>query len=114
MPIQDSALRGFGIELAPGTTSGSLRYQVILRAFRDENREIVEYKRIGEKAIDVGGGAGRTLDIELDPQLVSELHRLKGDCSHTLEIELAWRADAASGPLALCNAPHPLAVVQAS
>jgi hypothetical protein len=106
--IKESVIRGFALHLAPGSRSGSLRYQVILRAFRDENREVVEYKRVGEAAIAVNDGAGATLDIELKPHLISEVHRLKGDCAHTLEIELAWRAAAASGPLELSAVPHPL------
>src|SRR5437879_1377550 len=59
-------------------------------SFRNENREVEEYKRVGAFGLDVAA-PGHVVTHRFDEPLVSRLDERYGDCVHTLEIELAWQ-----------------------
>ena len=105
--ISASRVYGFAIDLAPQSRRGLLHFQGTLRAFRDENREIDEYKRIGGVPLDLDGG-GKTIEHRFEGPLVSLLHEQKGDCVHTLELELSWQASPDQGALQLVDLPRPI------
>jgi predicted O-methyltransferase YrrM len=104
----DSRTEGFSSNIETREFRGLLHYQVTLRAFRSGNREIEEYKSAGKIALD-SSMTGRMLTHQLDEPLVSRLNERHGDCSHTLEIELAWEGAGAQRTLHLSAAPQPLA-----
>ncbi len=89
------SIEGFSCNIASEGYRGTLHYQLILRAFRDENREIEEYRRVGQMALD-SAMTPREIRHRLDQPLVSPLHQRHGDCTHTLEAELAWEAEEGS------------------
>jgi len=85
---------------------GTVHFQIILRAFRNENREVEEYKRVGAFGLDVAA-PGHVVTHRFDEPLVSRLDERYGDCVHTLEIELAWQGAPAQRTLRLAAAPRP-------
>jgi predicted O-methyltransferase YrrM len=103
-----SRIAGFSSSIETREFRGTLHYQMILRAFRSANREIEEYKSVGRIALDASI-TGRVLTHRLDEPLVSHLNERHGDCSHTVEIELAWEGTPAQRTLHLSAAPRPLA-----
>ena len=84
--------------------SGNLHMQIILRAFRDGNKEIEEYV-IVEKLLLNSNATFSEVEYIFDQPLISNLEIKKGDCSHTLEIELSWEAFSEPNILKLTSSP---------
>lgn len=100
-------ITGFSMNIATPKFHGLLHYRFVLRAFRDGNREIEEYKRAGKIALN-SATTGDVLNHHLDPPLVSLMQERHGDCLHTLEIELAWEGSETPGTLQLSAPPKPI------
>lgn len=107
MFISVPQIEGFASTLESADFRGVLQYQLILRAFRDGNREVEEYKRRGRITRDAAV-TGRSLTLRLDEPLISRLNERHGDCHHTLEIELAWEGTDTQRTLRMSAAPGPL------
>jgi predicted O-methyltransferase YrrM len=98
----DSArMAGLVFALPDQTTAGTLHYQVIFRSFK-EGDEPIEAKRIGR--VRIGLPAGATLTHAFDDVL-----ELPAGEKYTVEIDMAWQADAGAPPLELISVPAPLA-----
>jgi predicted O-methyltransferase YrrM len=102
-----SRVAGFSSNIETPKFHGLLHYRLTLRAFRDGNREIEEYKRAGKITLD-SSTTGHALTCLLDEPLVSHLNERHGDCHHTLEIELAWEGPDTQRTIHLSAAPLPL------
>ena len=100
-------VNGFSCRIVSKDYRGTLHYRLILRAFRDENREIGEYRTVGRIPLDAAIGE-REVNHRLDQPLVSLLQERHGDCTHTLETELAWEGPDEEGTIGLVASPVPL------
>jgi predicted O-methyltransferase YrrM len=104
--IATARVDGVTMRLACGASRGRLHYHIILRAFRNANREIAEYKRTGHVNLDATTGSA--LEHRFAESLVSQLDDRHGDCNHTVEIELAWEGADAHQTIQLSTPPQPL------
>ncbi len=103
-----SSVAAFALELPDQITSGTLYYQVIFRAFGDENRAGSEDKSIGSITLDLKKGEGARLEHKLDTVLSSNMRSRHADAAFTFEIDLSWQAHAGCPPLALGTVPKHL------
>jgi len=105
--IAECQISGLQFNIGTLQGSGELQYQVILRAFRDEHREIHEYRHIGRIPLSADSSS-QVIESNFESPLISKLQEMKGDCSHTLELELAWKSRAGSESITLLNEPQPI------
>jgi predicted O-methyltransferase YrrM len=96
---------GLSLDAPAQVTSGALHYQAILRFFGDGAPQ--ELKRVGSIPVRLDGTA-RTLAHKLNGALKFDEPRSGSGAYCTFEIELCWRADPGSPPLALAAIPAPL------
>jgi predicted O-methyltransferase YrrM len=97
---------GLSLDAPAQVASGALHYQAILRFFGDGAPQ--ELKRVGSIPVRLDGTA-RTLAHKLNGALKFDEPRSGSGAHCTFEIELCWRADPGSPPLALAAIPAPLA-----
>lgn len=105
LPVATARVDGMTVTLDAAATPGTVHFQTILRAFRNGNREVEEYKKVGTFGID-DAAPGHVIEYRFDEPLVSRLNERYGDCVHTVEIELVWQG-AAQRTLRLAVAPQP-------
>lgn len=98
-------LRGFSLEMPPQRTQGALHYQVIFRAFFDQDRDVEEHKEVAVVDLDVGE-ADRRVAVTLE-RILESSRELRAR-EYTTEIELAWGPAPGAAPLLLSCPPEPL------
>lgn len=103
-PTPASFAGGLLLELLPQATAGTLHYQALLRGFADGNRYIAELQAEGAVRIELDGPA-KTLACRFDEPLAIVVPAQHGEASFTFEVDLSWRPDAGSPPLALADIP---------
>jgi len=106
-PTALPSITGLRLDLPDQVTSGTLSYEVFLRGFADGNRDIVELKNIGSIRIDLRGSA-MTLTHPFTSPLHTDMTSRYDEVGLYFEINLSWRADPGSPPLALLRVPTPL------
>jgi predicted O-methyltransferase YrrM len=102
--IAAARVDGLTMRLASEESRGRIHYQIILRAFRNANRDIAEYKRTGH--LTLAGNVEPTLVHRLAEPLISQINDGPGDCGHTVEIELAWEGEDGQQTIHLSTAPR--------
>ena len=104
-----TAVDGFSLRLPSQHTSGVLHYQIIFRAFGDENRAGRELRSIGSIRLDL---AGEFLDLRhrIAQRLDCSSFNRYDDALYTFEVDLSWQPDPGSAPLALTTLPAPIVV----
>jgi predicted O-methyltransferase YrrM len=106
-PTGSPTVSGLRLDLPDQVTSGTLSYEVFLRGFADGNRDIVELKNIGSIRLDLRGSA-MTLTHPFTSPLHTDMTSRYDEVALFFEINLSWRADPGSPPLALLRVPTPL------
>jgi hypothetical protein len=98
------SIAGLHLDLPPQITAGALSYEVFLRGFADGSRDIVELKNIGSIRLNLSGPAV-SLSHPFASPLQTDITSRYDEVSLTFEINLSWRPDPGSGPLALSRNP---------
>ena len=106
-PVALPSITGLRLDLPDQSTSGTLSYEVFLRGFADGNRDIVELKNIGSIRVDLRGSAMPVTHPFTSP-LHTDMPSRYDEVRLFFEINLSWRADPGSPPLALLRVPTPL------
>jgi predicted O-methyltransferase YrrM len=109
-PIAAPFVDGISLDAPAQVAAGTLHYQAILRVFGDGAPQ--EMKSVGSMPVELDGAA-RTLAHKLNKPLNFEAPT-SGSANCTFEIELCWRADPGSPPLALVAIPAPLTAPSAA
>lgn len=98
--IEGARVAGLTFVLSTQRTAGTLHYQVIFRAFR-QNAAPLEAKAIGRLRIEAADAT--TIEHRFRQAL-----ELPDNARYTIEVDLSWQADAGNSPLALSAAPEPI------
>ena len=106
-PIQTPTVGGLSLDLLAQVTSGTLFYQAFLRGFADHNKDIAERKTLGSIRLDLNGSAVTVVHPFTSP-LHNDMKSRHADVSLFFELDLSWKADPGSPPLALTSVPAPI------
>jgi predicted O-methyltransferase YrrM len=97
---KSSVFEGMRLELPAQSTSGTLHYQAIFRAFLDDG-SIPEAKRIGRVRLEPSGLAATIAHSFTEPM------RFAPGAQYTTEVDLSWEAEAGASELKLAAPPTP-------
>jgi predicted O-methyltransferase YrrM len=104
MSLQAPFVGGLTLDMPTKPTAGVLHYRVYARGFADGNRWIREAQTSGAIRIETGG----SLSHRFAAPLAFDPPSPPCPAVYNVEIELSWKSDTGTAPLALSRAPAPL------
>jgi hypothetical protein len=92
------------LDLPAQATSGTLFYQVVLRAFADGARYVAELKATGSFRLKLTGQPQIVREL-VDP-LIADVPADLGTATYTVEVDLSWLGRRRAPPLLLSGLPQ--------
>lgn len=104
MPLDGPFVGGLALDMPIKPTAGVLHYRVYARGFADGNRWIRELQTAGNFRVEAAG----PLSYRFPESLAFDPPSPPCPAAYNAEIELLWKPDTGTAPLALARAPVPL------
>ena len=104
MPLQAPFVGGLALDMPTTPAAGVLHYRVYARGFADGNRWIREMQTSGSFRIETGG----LLSHRFPTPLAFDPPSPPCPAVYSAEVEVLWKPDRGTPPLALSRAPVPL------